>query len=95
LIAWAWRDAGLTIVSVDFSRLDGLAPGDLILAIDGRDAEAVIAEIEASLGGVGDPALRRALALDAILYGSDVLVLLVRHAQQPAYYYNLVPACHT
>jgi hypothetical protein len=93
-IAWAWRDAGLTIVSVDFSRADGLAPGDLILAINGRDAEAVIAEIETGLGGVGDPALRRALALDALLYGSDVLVLLVRHAQQPAYYYNLVPACH-
>ena len=93
-IAWAWRDAGLTITSVDFSRADGLAPGDIILSVDGRDSEAVIIEIEMGLSGVGDPALRRALALDALLYGSDVLVLHVRHGQQPAYYYNLQPDCH-
>jgi hypothetical protein len=92
-IEWAWRDAGLTITAVDFSRADGLVPGDVILTVNGRDAEAVIVEIETSLGGIGDPDLRRALALDALLYGSDVLLLGVRHGQQPAYYYNLEPGC--
>jgi len=93
-IEWAWRDAGLTITRVDFSRADGLAPGDLILTIDGRDAETVIAELETGLAGGGDPEMRRLLALDALLYGSDVLLLLVRHGQAPAYYYNLEPDCH-
>ncbi|HUF39882.1 MAG TPA: hypothetical protein VMN57_15260 [Anaerolineales bacterium] len=92
-IEWAWRDAGLTITAVDVSRSDGLAPGDLILAIDGRAAEVVIAEIESGLGNVGDPALRRALALDALLYGNEILVLRVRHGQQPAYFYILRPDC--
>ena len=92
-IEWAWRDAGLTITAVDFSRADGLVPGDMILTVNGRDAEAAIIEIETGLGGVGDPDLRRALALDALLYGSEVLILGVRHGQQPAYYYNLHPDC--
>jgi hypothetical protein len=38
--------------------------------------------------------MRRLLALDALLYGSDVLVLHIRHGQQPAYYYILHPDCH-
>jgi hypothetical protein len=92
-VEWAWRDAGLTVTAVDFSRADGLSPGDLVLSIDGRDVEAVIAEIEAGLVGIGNPDLRRIVALETLLYGSDVLVLLVRHGQAPAYYYNLRPDC--
>lgn len=92
-IEWVWRENGLVITAVDPSRADGLVPGDLILAINGRSVEEVILEAENNLGGIGDPALRRSAALDSILFSNPVMVLRVRHRQEPAYYYNLHPGC--
>jgi len=36
-----------------------------------------------------------ALSLETILFSHNVMVLRVRHHQEPAYYYNLHPDCHS
>ena len=93
-IAWTWREESLIVTAVDSTRADGLAPGDLVLSINGRSAEDVIREEELMFGGIGDPEMRRLAALDSILFSNPVMVLRIRHNQEPPYYYNLRPDCH-
>ncbi len=81
------------ITRVDPTRADGLVPGDIVVSINGKAAEAFILEVESAFSGIGDPGLRRAAALDFILVSNSLLILRVLHRLDPPYYYNLQPDC--
>lgn len=95
-IEWRWVENELVIIKVILNRADGLAPGDKVIAINGRISLEVILEAEKEIGGNLSPEELRQAAVRHILTRDKgrALVLVVQHNGEPPYFFNLLPGCH-
>ena len=92
-IEWAWQDGRLVLTMVHPHWKDGLAVGDVVLAINGQNALNAIESAEILFSNISNPTQRRGLALNYLLTANQTLRLQVQHLGQSPYFLHLKPDC--
>jgi C-terminal processing protease CtpA/Prc len=78
-LLWDWVEGRLVVTQVDPEHAAGLAPGDVIVEVDGRPAAAALADVEERISAA-TPQWRRWRALQALAIGDAGTVrLTVEH----------------